>query len=47
MYYSVLTNDLISELSGHHPALDCVSHSDLTHIYTKGLFCLNWDLMKG
>ena len=25
------TNDLISDLSGHHPALDCVSHSDLTY----------------
>ena len=25
------TNDLISDLSGHHPALDCVLHSDLTY----------------
>ena len=42
MFY---TNDLISELSGHHSALDCVSHSDLT--YTKGHFHLNWELMQG
>ena len=39
------TNDLISELSGHHSALDCVLHSDLT--YTKGHFRLNWELMQG
>ena len=29
------TNDLISELSGHHPALDCISHSDLTYTYAQ------------
>ena len=27
------TNDLISQLSGHHSAPDCVSHSDLNYTY--------------
>ena len=32
------TNDLISELSGHHPALDCVPYSDLIAHIHKGTF---------
>ena len=35
MYYSVLYQWPISELSRQHPALDCVSHSDLTYTYIQ------------
>ena len=29
------TNDIISELSGHHSALDCITQSDLGFTYAK------------
>ena len=36
MYHSILYYKyLISELSGHHYALDCVTHSDLSNTYAQ------------
>ena len=43
MFY---TNDIISDLSGHHSAPDCISHSHLNYMCcAKGHFRLDRDLM--
>ena len=34
MYHSILFSTLF-ELSGHHYALDCVTHSDLSNTYAQ------------